>query len=138
MFALRNSAALSDLAETEAVLEVVRADPELRAVLQDDGSGAPCQLETEKSRLVSERLVRFTAAVLDRTHHIDRTDRGAVDAVVVQVYDLFQEAIFRFEAIPVTWLVQFANLRLEVDAFELEPAYACAVRPSRSRSSLPR
>src|SRR4051794_10146166 len=57
MFALRNSEALSDLAETDAVLEAVRSDPELRAVLLADIGGAPFELETEKSRLVMERLV---------------------------------------------------------------------------------
>jgi hypothetical protein len=135
MFALRNNEALSDLAETEAVLEIVRADPELRAVLLADRSGAPRQLEAEKSWLVIERLVPFAAAVLDRDPHLDRTDMAAVDAVFAQAYDLFEEAIFRFEAIPVTWLVQFANLGLEVDDFELELGIRVR-RPTEQERSL--
>jgi hypothetical protein len=76
MFALRNSEALSDFTETEAVLEVVRADPELRAVPLADRSCAPRQLESEKSWLVTQQLVPFTAAVLGlRTGPTRRTRR---------------------------------------------------------------
>jgi hypothetical protein len=37
-----------------------------------------------------------------------------------QTYDLFAQSMFEFETIPVRWLVQFDNLLMEVDDFELE------------------
>jgi hypothetical protein len=117
----QNREALRDLPETDAVLEVARAFPLIGDVLLANVSGVRRSAEDEKLMLFEDHLLPFAAEYFIRADYVNLADKTVVaDGAFAQTVDLFAQSIFEIETIPVRWLVQLDNLRMDVDDFELE------------------
>jgi hypothetical protein len=117
-----NSEALENLPEVDAILEVAHAYPQIGDVLLADIGAGRRQVENESSTLFVHHLLPFAADFFSRAHSARLKGAEAPDEnAFEQTYDLFAQTVFRFETIPVQWLVQFDNLRLEIDDLEIEP-----------------
>ena len=103
------------------MLEVARAFPLIGDVLLAGLSGVRRSAEGEKLMLFQDHLLPFAAEYFIRADYVNLADKSIVaEGAFAQIYDLFAQSMFEFETIPVRWLVQFDNLRMEVDDFELE------------------
>jgi hypothetical protein len=117
----QNRGALRDLLETNTVLEVAHAFPLISDVLLANRSDVRRSAEDEKLMLFEDHLLPFAAEYFVRADYVDLADKTVVaEGAFASIHDLFAQSIFEFETIPVRRLVQFDNLRMEVDDFELE------------------
>jgi hypothetical protein len=119
---LETNEALSNLPEIDGIIEVAGTYPQIGDVLLSDASGLRRPAENLKSTLFLDHLLLFVAEFWRRVHSLDVEDDSVrVETAFAQTYHLFAQSVFRFETIPVQWLVQFDNLRMEVDDLDVEP-----------------
>ncbi len=116
MLVLRNDRALAQLPETDTVLQVVREDPVIAAALLVDGSGARRPPHEEKKFLQDYYLNRLAIEYLQRAH-----STGFAPERFSPLYEQLEQFVYRYESIVVHWLVQFRNLRTDVEVVDLEP-----------------
>jgi hypothetical protein len=121
-FGLQNAEALSNLPEIDVVVEVARNHPRIGDVLLADVSGVRRPADNERLPLFLDHLLPFLAEFWGRAHRLPiEDDRAGAEQAFAQTFDLFAQSVYRFETIPVRWLFQFDNLRMEIDDFDIEP-----------------
>jgi len=107
-------AALIELPETGALLELARATPALDQVMLHGGSGDAIAPDSLRAHLVDSYLIPLTVAILKRA------GEGQA-AAFSTVYGQFEKFLFHYKELSFSILVQFSNFRSDVPEIELEP-----------------
>lgn len=111
-----HEARLQDVAETDAVLQIVREDAVLSSLLLSTGSSTRVPPEEERRQFQSRYLTTFVIEYLSRSiFAIYDPDTFS------SVYEQFEQFIYHYDSIVVHWLVQFRNLTTTIEVVELEP-----------------
>lgn len=119
-------AALIELPETGALLELARMIPALDQVMLHDGSGDAIALDSLRAHIVDSYLTPLTVAVLKRAGE-------GQTAAFSTVYGQFEKFLFNYKELSFSILVQFSNFRSDVPEVEWELACGFGMRLPRSR-----
>lgn len=116
-----NTDEVLNLAATNAILAVAQEFAPIGDVLLADGSGLRRPVNEQKLHLFLNYLLIFAAEYFNRIDFANISNKTiVVEEAYVQTFDLLAQSIFEFEAIPVRWLVQFDNLRMDVETLKIE------------------
>jgi hypothetical protein len=111
---------LMDLEQTFAVLEMVQENARISRALFGTDQWAPPLPELGPLMITSHTLGPLLIQYLIRSDYINRTDRVSIASDVFDdVYAQLEQFIFEPETIRVFWLVQFRNLKTEIEALDL-------------------